>query len=113
MDGVRMGVKKTRKLKKEKLTANTTRQRSASNHKPAEQFEKIFSALPVAMVFVDARGDIQYMNSKAKSMLGETNDLPRLEEWPEKFSFYLDDAILNYHVEKFPPESTFQGKNID
>src|SRR5688500_14933087 len=109
MDGVRMGVKKTRKLKKEKLTANTTRQRSASNHKPAELFEKVFSALPVAVVFVDARGDIQYMNSKAKSMLGETNDLPRLEEWPEKFGFYLDDAILHYPGEQFPPVRAIQG----
>ena len=113
MDGREMVVKKPRKLNKEKQTANTTRQRSASNHKPAEQFEKIFSALPVAMVFVDARGYIQYMNSKAKSMLGETNDLPRLEEWPEKFGFYLDDAILHYPGEKFPPVRALQGETVD
>ena len=72
MDGREMVVKKPRKLNKEKQTANTTRQRSASNHKPAEQFEKIFSALPVAMVFVDARGYIQYMNSKAKIKMNFT-----------------------------------------
>jgi PAS domain S-box-containing protein len=113
MDGREMVVKKPRKLNKEKQTANTTRQRSASNHKPAEQFQKIFSALPVAMVFVDGQGYIQYMNSKAKSMLGETNDLPRLEEWPEKFGFYLDDAVLHYPGEKFPLVRALQGEAVE
>ena len=113
MDGREMVVKKPRKLNKEKQTANTTRLRTASNHKPSEQFQKIFSALPVAMVFVDAQGYIQYMNSKAKSMLGETNDLPRLEEWPEKFGFYLDDAILHYPGEKFPLVRALHGETVD
>jgi PAS domain S-box-containing protein len=106
-------VKKPGKLNKEKQTADTTRERAASNHKQATQFQKIFDALPVAMVFVDGRGQIQYMNAKAKSMLGETNDLPRLEEWPEKFGFYLDDAILHYPGEKFPLVRAIQGETVD
>jgi PAS domain S-box-containing protein len=106
-------VKKPGKLNKEKQTADTTRQRSASNHKQAAQFQKIFNALPVAMVFVDARGQIQYMNGKAKSMLGETDGLPRLEEWPEKFGFYLDDAVLHYPGEKFPLVRALQGETVD
>ena len=109
----KMVVKKPGKLNKEKQTADTTRQRSASNHKQAEQFQKIFGALPVAMVFVDTQGQIQYMNAKAKSMLGETNDLPRLEDWPEKFGFYLDDAILYYPGEKFPLVRALKGETVD
>ena len=106
-------VKKPGKLNKEKQTADTTRQRSASNHKQAEQFQKIFGALPVAMVFVDGQGQIQYMNAKAKSMLGETNDLPRLEDWPEKFGFYLDDAVLYYPGGKFPLVRALKGETVD
>ncbi|MEO5888301.1 MAG: PAS domain-containing protein, partial [Anaerolineales bacterium] len=109
----KMVVKKPGKLNKEKQTADTTRQRSASNHKQAEQFQKIFGALPVAMVFVDAQGQIQYMNSRAKSLLGETNDLPSLKDWPEKFGFYLDDAILHYPAEKFPLVRALQGETVD
>lgn len=109
----KMVVKKPGKLNKEKQKADTTRQRSASNHKQAEQFQKIFGALPVAMVFVDAQGQIQYMNAKSKSMLGETNDLPRLEEWPEKFGFYLDDAVLHYLGEKFPLFRALQGETVE
>ena len=109
----KMVVKKPGKLNKEKQTADTTRQRSASNHKQAEQFEKIFGALPVAMVFVDEQGHIQYMNSKAKSMLGETNDLPGLEEWPEKFGFYLDDAVVLYPGEKFPLVRALKGETVE
>ena len=113
MDGREMVVKKPGKLNKAKQTADTTRQRSASNHKQAEQFQKIFGALPVAIVFVDAQGQIQYMNAKAKSMLGETDDLPRLEDWPEKFGFYLDDAILHYPGEKFPLARALHGETVD
>lgn len=109
----KMVVKKPGKLNKEKQTADTTRQRSAANHKQAEQFQKIFGALPVAMVFVDAQGQIQYMNAKTKSMLGETDKLPRLEEWPEKFGFYLDDAVLHYPGEKFPLVRALQGETVD
>ena len=109
----KMVVKKPGKLNKEKQTADTTRQRSASNHKQAEQFQKIFGALPVAMVFVDTQGQIQYMNAKAKSMLGETNDLPGLEDWPEKFGFYLDDAVLYYPGEKFPLVRALKGETVD
>ena len=108
----KMVVKKPGKLNKEKQTADTTRQRSASNHKQAEQFQKIFGALPVAMVFVDTQGQIQYMNAKAKSLLGETNDLPRLEDWPEKFGFYLDDAVLYYPGEKFPLVRALKGETV-
>nr|MDQ3007640.1 PAS domain S-box protein [Chloroflexota bacterium] len=113
MDGREMVVKKPGKINKAKRTADTTRQRSASNHKQAEPFQKIFDALPVAMVFVNGQGHIQYMNAKAKSMLGETNDLPRLEEWPEKFGFYLDDSILHYPGEKFPLVRALQGETVD
>src|SRR5687767_11377636 len=109
----KMVVRKPGKLNKEKQKADTTRQRSASNHKQAEQFQKIFGALPVAMVFVDAQGQIQYMNAKAKSMLGETNNLPRLEEWPEKFGFYLDDAVVPYPGENFPLVRALQGETVD
>ena len=106
-------VKKPGKLNKEKQMADTTRQRSASNHKQATQFQKIFEALPVAMVFVDKRGQIQYMNARAKSMLGETNDLPKLQEWPEKFGFYLDDAVLHYPGKRFPLVRALQGETVD
>ncbi len=49
--------------------------------------EKVFDAIPLAIVSVDWKGQIQYMNRAAKSLLGEPDKDLKLEEWSQKLWF--------------------------
>ena len=44
--------------------------------------QRIFEAIPLAIVSVDWNGQIQYMNRAAKALLGEPDPHLKLEEWP-------------------------------
>ncbi len=74
--------------------------------------QKVFDALPLAIVSVDWKGQIQYMNRAAKSMLGEPAGLLQLEEWPQRFGFYLDDGLIPYPAEKLPLLHALRGEAV-
>jgi PAS domain S-box-containing protein len=75
--------------------------------------EKIFDALPLAVVSVDWKGQIQYMNRIAKSMLGEPEGSFGLEDWPKKFGMYLDDGLIPCPAEKLPVMRALRGETVE
>jgi PAS domain S-box-containing protein len=75
--------------------------------------EKVFDAIPLAIIGVDWKGQIQYMNWAAKSLLGELDRDLKLEEWPEKFGFYLDDEMVRYPAEKLPLTRALRGEVVE
>jgi PAS domain S-box-containing protein len=74
--------------------------------------QRVFDALPLAIVSVDWNGHIQYMNRAAKSMLGEPDPQIKLEEWPQKFGLYLDDGVMLFPNAKLPPMRALHGEEI-
>ncbi|RPJ26118.1 MAG: PAS domain S-box protein, partial [Chloroflexi bacterium] len=74
---------------------------------------KVFDALPLAIISVDWKGQIQYMNKTAKSMFGEPDGLLKLEEWPQRFGLYLDDGLIPYPVEKLPLVRALRGETVE
>lgn len=74
--------------------------------------QKVFDALPLAIVSVDWNGQIQYMNRAAKSLLGEPDPHLKLEEWPQKFGLYLDDGMILFPANQLPLLRALRGENI-
>src|SRR5574342_445497 len=62
--------------------------------------QKLFDAIPLAIVSVDWNGQIQYMNKAARSLLGEPDKKMKLEEWPQRFGLYLDDGMIPFPEQK-------------
>src|SRR5689334_126972 len=75
--------------------------------------QKLFDAIPLAVVSVDWNGHIQYMNKAAKSMLGEPDGHFKLEEWPQRFGLYLDDGIVPFPEQKLPVIRALRGDPIE
>src|ERR1051325_5677736 len=75
--------------------------------------QKLFDAIPLAVVSVDWNGYIQYMNQAAKSLLGEAERRFKLEEWPQQFGFYLDDGILPFPEQKLPILRALHGESVE
>src|SRR5215813_9794072 len=73
-------------------------------------FQKLFDAIPLAIVSVDWEGHIQYLNKAAKSLLGEQSDPIKLEEWPERFGLYLDDGIMPFPAQRLPLIRALRGE---
>jgi PAS domain S-box-containing protein len=74
--------------------------------------QRIFEAIPFAIVSVDWKGQIQYMNKAAKALLGEPNSHLNLEEWPQSFGFYLDDGMMSFPAQKLPLIRALRGEEI-
>src|SRR5690349_14266321 len=74
--------------------------------------QKVFDALPIAIVSVDWNGQIQFMNRAAKSLLGEPDPNLKLEQWTNKFGFYLDDGVLPFPEGRLPLLRVLQGENV-
>jgi PAS domain S-box-containing protein len=74
---------------------------------------KVFDAIPLAIVSVDWKGEIQYMNRSAKSMLGEPDATLQLQEWPQHFGLYLDDGLIPYPAEKLPLTRALRGEAVE
>jgi PAS domain S-box-containing protein len=75
--------------------------------------QKLFDAIPIAIVSVDWNGQIQYMNRAAKSLLGEPDQKIKLEEWPERFGLYLDDGMVRFPEQKLPILRALRGEAIE
>ncbi|HSA99563.1 MAG TPA: PAS domain S-box protein [Anaerolineales bacterium] len=73
---------------------------------------KVFDAIPLAIVSVDWKGEIQYMNKVARSMLGEPAGPLQLEDWPRRFGLYLDDGSMPYPADKLPPVRALRGEAV-
>jgi PAS domain S-box-containing protein len=75
--------------------------------------QKLFDAIPIAIVSVDWNGQIQYMNRAAQSLLGEPDKKLKLQEWPQRFGFYLDDGLVRFPEQKLPILRALQGENVE
>jgi PAS domain-containing protein len=74
--------------------------------------QRVFDALPLAIVSVDWGGQIQYMNRAAKTLLGEPDRQIKLEEWPQIFGLYLDDGQMLFPDQKLPLVRALRGEEI-
>ena len=74
--------------------------------------QRIFEAIPLAIVAVDWKGQIQYMNRAAKALLGEPNPYLKLEEWPQSFGLYLDDGLMPFPAQKLPLIRALRGEEV-
>jgi len=104
---------KSGKSTQRKRNSNTTKTLLAGIDQPMIPSEKVFDAVPLAIVSVDWKGHIQYMNRAAKSLLGEQDKDLKLEEWPQKLGFYLDDGMMLYPVEKLPLARALRGEIVE
>ena len=75
--------------------------------------QKLFDAIPLAIVSVDWKGQIQYMNKAAIALLGEPDKNMKLEEWPQKFGLYLDDGLVPFPEQKLPILRVLHGETIE
>ncbi|MGZ9234035.1 MAG: PAS domain S-box protein [Anaerolineales bacterium] len=100
------------KLKTKKRTSNTTKDLLTTADQQMIPSEKVFDAIPLAIISVDWKGRIQYMNRVARAMLGEPDKHLGLENWAEKFGFYLDDGLMPYSSERLPLARILQGETV-
>ncbi len=74
--------------------------------------QKIFEAIPLAIISVDWNGQIQYMNRAAKALLGEPGPYLKLEEWPQSFGLYLDDGVMAFPAPQLPLIRALRGEQV-
>lgn len=97
---------------------STERKRNSNSTKsmiaPVEQpSEKVFDAIPIAILTVDWTGRLQFMNWAARSLLGEPRPQLQLDDWPAAFGFYLDDGLMPYPAEKLPIARALRGERVE
>jgi len=103
---------KPEKLKPKKKTSNTTNAVLQDANPPMIPSEKVFDAIPLAIISVDWQGRIQYMNRVAKAMLGEPEKDLQLADWSDQFGFYLDDGRMPYPSQKLPIARVLRGEAV-
>ena len=104
---------KSGKVDKKKRTTTTTKYQRANVDPQTIASQKLFDALPLAIISVDWKGQIQYMNRAAKSLLGEPDEQLKLEEWPEKFGLFLDDGMVPFPEQKLPIIRALRGEAVE
>jgi PAS domain S-box-containing protein len=102
---------KSDKSNQKKQTATTTNYQPLPINSPTVASQKIFDAIPLALVSVDWNGQIQYMNRAARSLIGEPEPHLKLEEWPQKFGLYLDDGKVPFPSQKLPLLRALRGED--
>ena len=95
-----------------KLAAETTENQSTRVSRQSAQLQNIFDNIPEAIIFINREGRIQNMNTAAKFLLGEPDEFFELQEWPQRFGFYLDDALTHYPGHKMPLVRALQGETV-
>ncbi|HEX6036160.1 MAG TPA: PAS domain S-box protein, partial [Anaerolineales bacterium] len=103
---------KSGKSKQKKQTETTAEYQPLPVDAQTIASQKVFDALPLAIVSVDWNGHIQYMNRAAKSLLGEPDGYFKLEEWPQKFGLYLDDGVVLFPEQQLPLLRALRGENV-
>ncbi len=104
---------KSGKLNQRKRNLKTIQPLLASANQQMIVSEKVFDAIPLAIISVDWKGQIQYMNRAAKSLLGKPAKDLKLEEWSKKIGFYLDDGVMPYPAEKLPLARALRGEVVE
>jgi PAS domain S-box-containing protein len=98
---------------------NQKKQTTTTKYQPAQvdpqtvASQKLFDAIPLAIVSVDWNGQIQYMNGAAKSLLGDPDKKIKLGEWPERFGLYLDDGMVRFPEQKLPILRALRGETVE
>jgi PAS domain S-box-containing protein len=103
---------KPEKLKPKKKTSKPAKALLKHADQPMIPSEKVFDAIPLAVISVDWKGQIQYMNRAATAMLGEPAKDLKLEAWSDRFGFYLDDGVLTYPSQKLPVARVLRGEAV-
>jgi PAS domain S-box-containing protein len=103
---------KSGKSNQKKQAATTTKYQPYPLDAQTIASQKIFEAIPLAIVSVDWQGQIQYMNRAAKSLLGEPEENLKLENWPQRFGLYLDDGMVPFPEQKLPLLRALQGEDV-
>lgn len=103
---------KSGKSNQKKQTTTTTKYPPLPVDGQAVASEKVFDAIPLAIVSVDWNGHIQYINRAAKSLLGEPAQNLTLEDWPQKFGLYLDDGLMPFPEQKLPLLRALRGEPV-
>jgi PAS domain S-box-containing protein len=103
---------KSGKSNQKKQTAPTTTYQPLPVDAQMLASQKVFDAIPLAIVSVDWQGRIQYMNRAAKSLLGEADQELELEEWPGRFGLYLDDGNVPVPERQLPLLRALRGEVI-
>ena len=101
---------KTGKSKQKKQAVPTTTYEPVDAQVIASQ--KVFDAIPLAIISVDWNGQIQYMNRAARSLLGEPDPQLSLEQWPAKFDLYLDDGVMPFPAQRLPLLRALRGEDV-
>ena len=103
---------KSGKSKPKKQAVSTTTYEVAPVDPQVMASQKVFDAIPIAIVSVDWNGHIQYMNRAAKSLLGEPDKHLLLEAWPETFGLYLDDGVMSFPAQKLPLLRALRAEDV-
>src|SRR6266540_6067050 len=103
---------KSGKVSQKKRTS-TTKYHPAQIDPQIMASQRLFDAIPLAVISVDWQGQIQYMNRAARSLLGEPDKKIKLEEWPQRFGLYLDDGLVPFPEQKLPIIRALRGEIIE
>lgn len=103
---------KSGKSNQKKQAATTTQYQSLPGEDQMITSQKVFDALPLAIVSVDWKGQIQYLNKTARSLLGDPDRDIALEEWPQRFGLYLDDGMVPFPPQKLPLLRALRGEQL-
>ena len=103
---------KSGKVNQKKQTT-TTKYQAVQVDPQTVASQKLFDAIPLAIVSVGWNGQIQYMNRAAKSLLGEPEKKIKLEEWPQRFGLYLDDGMVRFPEQKLPILRALRGETVE
>lgn len=103
---------KSGKSNQKKQAAITTKYPPLSVDAQVVASQRIFDAIPLAIVSVDWKGRIQYMNRAARSLLGEPAQHLKLEEWAKNFGLYLDDGMVPFPEQQLPLARALRGENV-
>lgn len=96
----------------EKTTDNADNQKILLNQLTTQP-ETILDNFPEAVLVIAPEGRLVFMNRAAQTLLGKPGEDLRLEEWPQKLGFFLDDGQTHYPGDKMPLVRALQGSVID
>jgi PAS domain S-box-containing protein len=96
--------------KKQAVTTTTYEPLPVDGQSPVSQ--KVFDAIPLAIVSVNWQGQIQYMNRAARTLLGEPDPNLRLEDWSRAFGLYLDDGRVPFPEQQLPLVRVLRGEEV-
>src|SRR5687768_774478 len=103
---------KTGKSNPRKRNSNTEKSLVIDAAQQPLPSEKVFDAIPIAIISVNWAGQIQSMNRAATSILGVSDGELKPEEWSQAFGFYLDDGVMPYPPEKLPIVRALRGETV-